>query len=107
MTQATRTDSIWFAVGRPGQTRLRCAACGKEFDLGHMPADHHPGVCPVCGIESVFLDWHRRPVQIVMGAAPPALVRVLRLCQDHLDELEFTELLCALEDLEGGVKSVA
>jgi hypothetical protein len=103
----TTPTKRWFSFGAPGRTTIRCAACNQEFDLGHLPADHHPGACPRCGAESLFFDWHNRPVQIAMESAPPVLVRAIRWCQKDLDELEFTELLCALEELAGEIRSPA
>ena len=91
----------WFSFGPPAGTALRCAECGNEIDLGLPAADHHPRVCPVCGAESTFLTWKGRAVQIVMKSAPPVLVAAIRWAQKQLDELEFVELLCALEELSG------
>jgi hypothetical protein len=78
---------------------LRCAECRNEFDLGFPAADHHSRVCPVCGVESVFLAWKGRTLQIVMKNAPRALAETIRWSQQHLDELEYVEMLCALEEL--------
>ena len=33
----TATQS-WFSIGCPGSTVMRCAACGREFDLEGMTA---------------------------------------------------------------------
>lgn len=93
------TPHSWYSFSSPGCTGLVCAACGREFDLGSSAADHHPRVCPVCGVESVFLTWKGRVLQIVMANAPPAVVAAIRWGQQHFDELEFVEFLCALEEL--------
>jgi hypothetical protein len=91
----------WFSFGAPGGTALRCAECGSAIDLGVPAADHHPGACPACRAESVFLTWKGRAAQVVMKNAPPALAAAIRWTQKQLDELEFVELLCALEELSG------
>jgi hypothetical protein len=58
-------------------------------------------------VESAFLNWKARVVQIVPRDAPAALVAVLRWCQQHLDELEYVELVCALEELADAINPVA
>jgi hypothetical protein len=95
----------WFSIGQPGGTELCCAACDKEFDLGGPSADHHPRVCPVCGVECVFLNWKDRVVQIVMQSAPARLPELIRWVQEQFDELEYVELLCALEEVADAVKT--
>jgi hypothetical protein len=50
-------------------------------------------------VECAYLNWKRRLVQVVPKNAPPALAAALRLLQDKLDELEYMELLVALEEL--------
>jgi len=89
----------WFSLSDTGSTTLRCAECGNPFDLGGSSADHHPAVCPVCGIECVYLDWKERIIQIVLKNAPPVLATAIKLMQDRFDELEYVELLVALEEL--------
>jgi hypothetical protein len=88
----------WFSFSSPDSTALQCAACGQEIDLG-AAGDHHPRHCPSCGVESAFLTWKGRVVQIVPQSAPPAFVAVLRWGQQHLDELEYVEFVCALEEI--------
>src|SRR5262245_40416338 len=95
----TAQQQAWYAVSAPNGTTLRCAECKNEFDLGFPGADHHPGVCPACGVESAFLMWKDRTVQIVMKNAPCALARAIRWSQQHLDELEYVELMCAVEEI--------
>ena len=50
-------------------------------------------------MECVFLNWKGRLVQIVPSRAPDVFVAVLRFLQQRLDELEYVELLCALEEI--------
>lgn len=95
--------SGWFSFSSPGSTALRCAACGRDIDAGRG-ADHHPGCCPKCGVESAFLNWKDRTLQVVPNNAPPAFVLALRFAQDHLDELEYVELICALEEMADALK---
>jgi predicted RNA-binding Zn-ribbon protein involved in translation (DUF1610 family) len=96
----TRTRP-WFSFSAPNSTVVRCSACGQSIDLGPM-ADHHPARCPHCGVESAFLNWNARIVQVVPQHAPPAFIAALRWAQQNLDELEYVELICALEELAEG-----
>jgi hypothetical protein len=89
----------WFSLSAEGGTVLRCADCGKSFDLEAPSLDHHPRVCPVCGVECVYLDSKNRIIQIVLNNAPPVLVEAIRIMQDRFDELEYVELIVALEEL--------
>jgi hypothetical protein len=93
------TQQTWYAYSAPTGAMLRCAACKNEIDLRFPAADHHPHVCPACGVECAFLNWKGRTLQIVMGQAPQSLVEGIRWAQQHLDELEYVELLCALEEI--------
>jgi hypothetical protein len=96
----------WFSFSSPESTALRCAACGQEVDPGPA-ADHHPRYCPKCRVESAFLNWKGRTVQIVPSDAPPAFVAVLRWAQQHLDELEYAEFVCSLEEIADAINAVA
>jgi hypothetical protein len=89
----------WFSISPEGGTVLRCAECGNSFDLEAPDLDHHPRVCPVCGVECVYLNWKGRIIQIVLKNAPPALAEAIRIMQDRFDELEYVEFLVALEEL--------
>src|SRR5205823_6425708 len=95
----------WFSVSRPGEGRLRCAACGFDMCLADLVGDHHPRYCPNCRTESVYFDWHDQVAQILVESAPIQLQRLIRWTQDNLDELEFTELLCSLEELAAGLQA--
>ena len=94
----TKTNS-WFSLSAEKSTILRCGECGNSFDLEGPSADHHPAVCPVCGVECVYLDWKGRIIQIVLKNAPPVFAQALRIMQDRFDELEYVEFLVALEEL--------
>src|SRR5579871_3739151 len=89
----------WFSLSAEGSTALRCADCGNTFDLQGPNADHHAAVCPVCGVECVYLDWKERIIQIVLKNAPPVLATAIGLLQDRFDESEYVELIVALEEL--------
>lgn len=91
--------SSWFALANEGTTTLRCAECDQWIDLEEPQLDHHPRICPKCLAECVYLNWKGRTLQIVLSKAPAVLVRAIRLAQQNFDELEFTELLVALEQL--------
>jgi hypothetical protein len=89
----------WFSLSAAGGTVLRCAECGNSFDLEAPSLDHHPRVCPVCGVECVFLDAKSRIIQIVLKNAHPVLAEAIRVMQDRFDELDYVELIVALEEL--------
>jgi len=89
----------WFSLSKEDGTVLRCAECGNPFDLETPSLDHHPRICPVCGVECVYLDSKKRIIQVVLPNAPPVLAEVIRILQDRFDELEYVELLVALEEL--------
>lgn len=91
--------SPWYAIARAGEATLSCAACHQIIDVGPSFLDHHPGICLACGVESAFLHWREQTIQIVPTKAPPVIASVLRLLQERLDELEYVELVTALEPL--------
>lgn len=95
----TSKTNRWFALGANGGHVLRCAECGNSFDLQGPSADHHSRACPVCGVECVYLDWKGRIVQIVLKNAPSVLAETIKIMQHHFDELQYVELLVALEEL--------
>jgi hypothetical protein len=97
----------WIALSNPDCTTLHCAVCKKAFDLYYSTADHHPRICPVCGIECAFLNWKGRSVQIVMDNAPRPLAMWIRWAQKHLDELEYVELICALEEISDALNEAS
>lgn len=92
----------WFAIGVPGNPALHCPACSQAIALEPM-ADHHPTQCPNCGIECAFLNWKEQIVMILPGAAPARLTEVIRWLQTHFDELDYVELLCALEEISADI----
>jgi hypothetical protein len=89
----------WFSLSAEGSTVLRCAECGNSVDLEAPSLDHHPRVCPICGVECVYLDAKRRIIQVVLKNAHPVLAEAIRMMQDRFDELEYVELMVALEEL--------
>jgi hypothetical protein len=89
----------WFSLSEEDGTVLRCAECENVFDLEAPSLDHHPRVCPVCGVECVYLDSNRRIIQVVLKNAPAVLAEAIRILQDRFHELEYVELLVALEEL--------
>jgi hypothetical protein len=97
----------WISLSAEGGTVLRCADCGNSFDLEAPNLDHHPRVCPVCGVECVYLDSKSRIIQIVLENAHPVLVEAIRIMQDRFDELEYVELLVALEELADALSKPA
>ncbi len=97
--------TTWFSFSPPESTALHCAACGQEIDLGPT-ADHHPRYCPKCRVESAFLNWKGRTVQIVPKNAPAAFAAFLRWGQQNLDELEYVEFICAVEEIADSINAV-
>src|SRR5262245_63317028 len=95
----TTKTKHWFSLSADGGTVLSCAECGNSFDLEAPSLDHHPRVCPVCGVECVYLNSKRRIIQIVLKNAPPVLTEAIKIMQDRFDELEYVELIVALEEL--------
>jgi hypothetical protein len=89
----------WFSLSEPDSTVLRCAECGNLFDLEAPSLDYHPRVCPVCAVECVYLDSKKRIIQVVLQNAPPVFAEAIRMLQDRFDEIEYVELLVALEEL--------
>ena len=89
----------WFSLSAEGGIVLRCADCGNLVELEAPDLDHHPRVCPVCGVECVYLDSKRRIIQIVLKNAHPVLAQAIRIMQDRFDELEYVELIVALQEL--------
>jgi hypothetical protein len=96
----------WFACSAEGATNLRCAVCGTDIDPESAAADHHPRVCPACGVDCVFIDWKGRVVQVVTDRAPRALAEAVRWAQRQFDELEYVEFLCALEEIAGALHGI-
>ena len=95
----TTKTNRWYALSADGSSVLLCADCGNSFDLKGPSADHHPCVCPACGVECVYLDWKGRVVQVVLKNAPSVITETIRIMQDRFDELQYLELLVALEEL--------
>jgi hypothetical protein len=92
-----RQNNGWFSVSRAVGI-LRCPNCGGDFSL-EPSADHHPRTCPNCAVETAFLNWKDRLVMIVPHNAPAPVREVLRWMQQNLDELEYVQLVCALEEI--------
>ena len=86
---------------------MPCAACGQEVNLGFPTADHHPRSCPKCGVESAFLNWKGRIIQVVPNHAPPTVAAIIHWAQQHLDELEYVEFISALEENADSINAVA
>jgi hypothetical protein len=91
--------SSWYAFSAEGAATLRCAACHSVIDLEAPVLDHHPRVCPRCGVNCAFLNWKGRILQLVSSDAPPVIERALRFAQQDFDELEYARFVVALEQL--------
>lgn len=68
-------------------------------DLEAPLLDHHARTCPRCGVDCAFLNWKGRILQVVPIHAPAVIRRALAFAQQDLDELEYAELIVALEEL--------
>jgi hypothetical protein len=55
----------------------------------------------------MFLAWKNRTLQIVPKNAPASFAAVIRWGQQQLDELEFDELFCALEEMADAITAAA
>ena len=86
----------WFSVST--DRTVQCPACDRTFEIGPR-IDHHPGSCPVCGIDCVFLNWRGRLVMMLPGRSPQVVGQLLRWMQKNLDELEYAELIVALDEV--------
>ena len=93
----------WQSVSEPGETRLVCANCGKEVDLLYPSVDHHPSVCPACDIPCLFFSWKNQLVQVLPNLAPDALRRMIEWAQRELNELEFIDILVAIDQIATGL----
>ena len=91
--------SYWYACTDERGTTLRCAACNSGIDLETPRIDHHPRVCPRCGVECAFLNWKGRMLQLVPGNAPLVIQQALRFAQRQFDELEYAEFITAMQEL--------
>jgi hypothetical protein len=89
--------SSWYAFSDEGTTLLRCAACHAVINLEGPMLDHHARACPRCEVDCAFLNWKGRMLQVVPSHTPDVIRRALRFVQQDLDELEYAELLVALE----------
>lgn len=99
----TIEPSCWFSVAASDSQRLPCAACRQLIAIDGV-GDHHPSVCPACGVECVFLPWHGRITQILPDRAPAPLRQLIRWAQHSLDELDLAELLVAFEELAAALQ---
>jgi hypothetical protein len=95
--------SSWYAFNDERATILRCAACHSVIDIEVPGLDHHARACPRCGVACAFLYWYGRILQVVPSYAPAVIRRALRFAQEDFDELEFAELIVALEELMDAV----
>ena len=97
MMSMARSD--WFSVGGANAMSVRCASCSYLIKFESPSIDHHSAICPACRVECTYISWRDCLIQIVMPNAPESLRKTIRLLQDHLDELEFIEVIMSLEEL--------
>ena len=77
----------WYVVGQ--RSEIACLNCGGSLS-SHTWADHHPRICPGCGIDMFgFEIMTGRCVQIIPSRAPKPVAEFISWAQDNLDELEF------------------
>jgi RNA polymerase subunit RPABC4/transcription elongation factor Spt4 len=102
-----KVQQSWYAYSLPDCPTLCCAVCKNEVNLLYPTVDHHPRICPACGVECAFLNWKGRIVQIVIDDAPRLLAEGICWAQKHFDELEYVELICALEEISEAMNGEA
>ena len=61
--------------------------------------DHHPAVCPKCGVACLLFSFPHFHLQIVPEQAPEPLSRTTKWMQENLDELDFVEVTVALQQI--------
>ena len=89
----------WFTIHRSAAHSFECPSCRLVFDMGHACADHHPSVCPGCGVASVHWSARGGNLTIVPAVAPEPVRRAIEWAQRDLNELDAVELWIALEEL--------
>lgn len=88
--------SKWFSVG--DSKSFCCSSCNGRVEITEGGLDHHSTRCPICNIECVIIEWNKW-IQVVTKKAPPQFQSFILWAQNNLDELEFVELLCNLEEI--------
>lgn len=90
---------VWFNRSDGRETSIKCVACGENFCMEVASLDHHPSVCPKCGVECLLFSFPDFHLQIVPDQAPEPLGRTIRWMQENLDELDFVEVTVALQQI--------
>lgn len=95
-----QTETSWFsATSAFGiDANFLCASCQEHIDIGRPSCDHHPQICPACGIACLYISGTATNFQILPELAP---------APQNLDEIEFVELMVALEELTGKIPEQA
>lgn len=104
-----QTETSWFsATSALGiDANFLCASCQEHIDIGRPSCDHHPQICPACGIACLYISGTATNFQILPELAPAPLRAAIRWAQENLDEIEFVELMVALEELTGKIPEQA
>lgn len=89
----------WFTITPLDAPEVPCPGCGAMLSAEIPFTDHHPAECPTCKAPGLIWAFDHGNVWIALDRAPEPLARVLRWCQENLDELEFAEFAWPLEEI--------
>jgi hypothetical protein len=89
----------WLNIG--DGNKLPCPSCGAALGELLLACDHHPTPCVACKETLVVLSTMTRTIAIALDKAPLELRYFLQWSDQNLDELEFTSLLIAMDDMFG------
>ena len=87
----------WLTKGNHQQ--ICCGNCDSiQNEIATM--DHHPSICPSCGINCIwYFITAKNVVQIIPEFAPYSVRQFIEWCQSELDELDMVELIVELENI--------
>jgi hypothetical protein len=89
----------WLNVGEG--KKLKCPSCSATLSEFLLACDHHPTPCVACKETLVVLSTMTRTIAIALDKAPLELRYFLQWSVQNLEELEFTSLLIAMDDMFG------
>jgi hypothetical protein len=87
----------WIRKIPRSKREYSCPSCGYAVSASIPSLDHHLHPCRRCGQLSFFWTADRDNIQICVDLAPVEVGSFLKWSSASLDELQFVELLCAIE----------